>query len=62
MLFTFSIPVLNIHLWQLKTVVFLHWCLICAILLVSWTNSRSAKPSLAFITYSDPTILGQMSS
>ncbi len=21
------------HLWQLKTVVFLHWCLICAVLL-----------------------------
>ncbi len=20
------------HLWQLKTVVFLHWCLICAVL------------------------------
>ena len=24
-------PVLIRHLWQLKTVVFLHWCLICAV-------------------------------
>ncbi len=27
MLFIFSTPVLIRHLWQLKTVVFLHWCL-----------------------------------
>jgi hypothetical protein len=33
MLFIFSTPVLVRHLWQLKTVVFLHWCLICAALL-----------------------------
>jgi hypothetical protein len=33
MLFIFSTPVLIEHLWQLKTVVFLHWCLICAVLL-----------------------------
>ncbi len=33
MLFIFSTPVLIRHLWQLKTVVFLHWCLICAVLL-----------------------------
>ena len=30
----FSTPVLIRHLWQLKTIVFLHWCLIRAILLV----------------------------
>ncbi len=24
------------HLWQLKTVVFLHWCLICAVLLQAY--------------------------
>ncbi len=24
-------PVLIKHLWQLKTAVFLHWCLICAV-------------------------------
>ena len=30
----FSTPVLITHLRQLKTVVFLQWCLICAVLLV----------------------------
>ncbi len=34
MLFIFSTSVLIRHLWQLKTVVFLHWGLICAILLL----------------------------
>jgi hypothetical protein len=29
----FSTPGLIRHLWHLKTVVFLHWCLICAVLL-----------------------------
>ncbi len=29
----FSMPGLIIHLWQLKAVVFLHWCLIGALLL-----------------------------
>ncbi len=29
----FSTPELIRHLWQLKTVVFLHWCLICTVLL-----------------------------
>ncbi len=33
MLFIFSMPVLIRCLWQLKTVVLLHWCLICAVLL-----------------------------
>jgi hypothetical protein len=32
MQFIFSTPVLIRQLWQLKTVVFLHWCLICAVL------------------------------
>ncbi len=31
MLFIFSTPVLIKHLWQLKTVVFLRWCLMCAV-------------------------------
>jgi hypothetical protein len=30
-LFIFSTPVLIRHLWQLKTVVFQHWHLICAV-------------------------------
>jgi hypothetical protein len=33
MLFIFSTPVLIRHLRQPKTVVFLHWCVICAVLL-----------------------------
>jgi hypothetical protein len=33
MLFMFSTLELIRHLWQLKTVVFMHWCLICALLL-----------------------------
>jgi len=33
MLFIFSTPVIIRHLWQLKTVVFLLWCLIHAVLL-----------------------------
>ncbi len=35
MLFIFSTPVLIRHLWQLKTVVFLLWCLISAVLLIN---------------------------
>ncbi len=38
MLFVFSTPVLIRHLWQLKTVVFLHWCLICVVLLYNHRN------------------------
>jgi len=34
MLFIFSTPVLIIHMWQLKTVVFLSWCIKCAVLFV----------------------------
>ncbi len=30
-MFIFTTPVLIRHLWQLKTVVFLHWCLICSV-------------------------------
>jgi hypothetical protein len=33
MLFNFSTQVLIKHLWQLKTVVYLHWCLISVVLL-----------------------------
>ncbi len=32
MLFIFSTSLLIRHLWELKKVVFLHWCLICALL------------------------------
>ncbi len=30
-MFIFTTPVLIRHLWQLKTVVILHWCLICSV-------------------------------
>jgi hypothetical protein len=33
MLFMLSTPMLIRHLWKLKTVIFLHWCLIHALLL-----------------------------
>jgi hypothetical protein len=32
-MFIFSTPVLIRHLWQLKAVVFLHWCLLHAVVL-----------------------------
>jgi hypothetical protein len=35
-LFIFSTPVLIKHLWQLKTVVVLHWCLIRTVLLFTF--------------------------
>ncbi len=40
MLFIFSMPMLVRHQWQLKTVDFLHWCLICAILLINVIHQR----------------------
>ncbi len=41
MLFIFSTPVLIRHLWQLETVVFLHWCIICAVLLLVVIKTHS---------------------
>jgi len=42
------------HLWQLKTVVFLHWCLICTVLWKLFSYSNGAipfhKPSILSIT------------
>jgi hypothetical protein len=35
MLLIYSTPVLIRHLWQLKTIIFLHWFLICPVLLVA---------------------------
>jgi hypothetical protein len=43
MLFIFSTPVLIRHLWQLKTVVFLHWCIICSVLLAQVNCDISAQ-------------------
>ncbi len=63
MLFIFSTPVLIRHLRQLKTVVFLHWCLIHVVLLgltscsyqahsemTSWQNGMAPKKSGALFT------------
>ncbi len=53
MLFIFSIPVLIRSLWQLKTVVFQHWCLIYALLLSKtfqiWTNLLILKYFCKFL-------------
>ncbi len=46
MLFIFSTPVLIRHLWQLKTAVFLHRCLICTALLTD--VQKKEKPILTF--------------
>jgi hypothetical protein len=40
MLFIFATPVLIRDLWQLKTVVFLNTCLMCAVLLEATENSK----------------------
>jgi hypothetical protein len=45
MLFIFSTPVSIRYLWQLKTVVFLHWCLIRSVILLPISSSTS--PGLA---------------
>jgi len=42
-LFIFSTPVLIRHPWQLKTVVFLHWGLIRAVLLLQYYANRYAE-------------------
>ncbi len=39
----FLTPVLIRHLWQIKTVVFLHWCLIGAVLLVEQLSTDSEQ-------------------
>jgi len=48
MLFIFSTPGLIRHLWQLKTVVYLHWCLIQVDLL---KQEMYLKHFIFFITY-----------
>ncbi len=58
MYFIFSTPVFIRHLWQLKTVVFLHWCLICAVLLMTLVKAKArgnkiltVQVLLTFVTY-----------
>ncbi len=45
MLFIFSTPVLIRHLWQLKTLVFLHWCL-----LIEYLNYNQLSELIAIET------------
>ena len=42
----FSTPELIRHLWQLKTIVFLHWHLICAVLLKGLSTPQFCRPIL----------------
>jgi hypothetical protein len=51
--FNTSLPVLIRHLWQLKTVVFLHWCLIRAIPLRRLNMFAMVKHIFKFITVRD---------
>ncbi len=44
MVFIFPKPMLIRHLWQLKAVVFLHWYIICAVLLLD------ISPGLKFVS------------
>ncbi len=48
MLFIYSTPVLIRHLWQFTTVVFVHWCLICAVLLL-----KQHLPEKKFYNFDD---------
>ncbi len=51
MWFIFSTPVLIRHLWQLKTVVFLHWGLVHAVLLGRLgTNTPGANVIKLFLS------------
>jgi hypothetical protein len=54
MLFISSTPELIRHLWQLKTVVFLHWCRKCAVILkvlVKYLASLKVKKSGGKLSY-----------
>ncbi len=46
----FSTPVSIIQLWQLKTVVFLHWCLIWSVLLLHYGGRGLQWQTHKFIT------------
>ncbi len=53
--FIFSTPVLIRYLWQLKAVVFLHWCLILTVLLyLVWNRLRRERFSCVIVVTSQP--------
>jgi len=64
MLFLFSTTVLSRHLWQLKAVVFLPWCIIRAVLLLASLHLHLAPtPSIGGnITGSDISIMCQLNA
>jgi len=49
MLYIFSTPVLIRHLWQLNIVVFLHWCLMHAVLWSLGEFGRNSRSWLSFV-------------
>ncbi len=59
----FTTPMLIRHLWQLKTVVFLNWCLICADLSRALRQNKlhqcqwAFKNILFFLLYAAPILL-----
>ena len=55
MLFIFSTPVFIRHLWQLKTIVFLQWCLIRSFLLQTFVKNHTI---LSFFGPKMPRIIG----
>ncbi len=54
MLFIFSTPVLIRHQCQLKTVIFLHWCLMCAVPLVisQWASTVGGNQPIVTSVFS----------
>jgi hypothetical protein len=55
MKFILPTPVLIRHLWQLKTDVFLHWCLICAVPLHKTYQALLDLQCLPNFPFKDPT-------
>ncbi len=53
MLFIFSAPVLIRHLWQLDTVVFLHWYLICAVPIRKGLGCQSGMGEIVILSLSE---------
>ncbi len=57
MLFIFSTLVLIRHVWQLKTVVLVHWCQICVVLLTTRAMTKAkakafkVEVSLTIVNY-----------
>ncbi len=49
MLFIFSTPELIRYLWQLKTAIFLHWCLMCAVPLIDDSGHDQAHRAIPIL-------------